>query len=176
MGINLGKIIKKAAKVAAPVSALGLDLARGKGVKQSAKNFASNQGTQAKVAATLLPVALSGGVGAGGLAAGGAGPAAGTTGGAAGGGGGFDLLGTVQKLGGFARDNSDALLAAGSLISGLDQQRKGDRMDRKSIAEAERLRALYEPLMMSGREGLMNPRKIDLSGVYAGSSNPFARR
>ena len=184
MGINLGKALKKVGKTVSkaasfvPGSPIGLvgsasnAALSGKNVGQS---VVSDLSRNAKGAATLLPIALSGGMGAApALSAGGA--AAGGGAAAAGGGGGFDLMGTLSKIGGFARDNSDLLLAGGAAIAGLDQQRKGDRYDAKALAEAERLAAELAPLRTMGIDQLRNPGRINLSGRLPQSSNPFARR
>jgi hypothetical protein len=179
MGISLkgiGKALGKVGNAINPAAAAGRALVTGKGVKGAASTFIDSSKTGAKGAAALLPIALSGGAGAGALGslAGGAGAAAPAAAGAAGGAGG--LFGTLTKIGRGVLDNSDLLLGAGSLISGLDQQRKGDRYDAKALAEAEALDRLYAPLRTQAVGDLMAPPSINLRSRLPQSSNPFARR
>lgn len=123
-------------------------------------------------------------VAGGSMLAGGAGGAPGalkSVGGAAGapsaapaaGGGGF--MGGLRSVGGFAKDNPELILGGISAIQGAHQQAQADALNKKAMQYAEQPWNETAGLRKQSLEQMMNPEAPDLSSIYGGSSNPFAR-
>lgn len=85
------------------------------------------------------------------------------------------MMGKLQSVGGFLGKNSDLLLSGAGMIQGARQQGQADKMDKRALDLAERQYAETEGLRSAGRERMLNTQRPDMSGIYAGSSNPFAR-
>ena len=130
------------------------------------------QGVGRTGAATLGGLGLGGAFSGGGAAAAAA-PGAGGGGAAAGGGGG--LMGGLKSVGGWAMDNPELIMGAAQAYQGSKDQRKADDLQRRALELAEQPWNETEGLRRQSLKSLMNPTRTDLSGIYGGQSNPFAR-
>lgn len=109
--------------------------------------------------------------GAGGALAKGA-MGAGAVGGAAKSGG---LGGALRSVGGFLKNNPELVMSGMGAIQGARQQGKADKLNQQALDLANRHYAETAPLRAGAMDRLTNTQRPDLSGIYAGSSNPFAR-
>lgn len=69
----------------------------------------------------------------------------------------------------------DLALAGIGMIQGSRQQGKADKLNQQALNMAKQRYAEGAPLRAAGLSRLTNTQRPDLSGIYAGSSNPFAR-
>ncbi len=75
----------------------------------------------------------------------------------------------------WASKNPELLLGGISAIQGSRQQAKADELQKRALGLAEQPWNETAGLRAQALQGLMNPQEPDLSGLFAGSSNPFAR-
>lgn len=69
----------------------------------------------------------------------------------------------------------DLILSGLGMIQGARQQGKADRLNKQALNLSNQRYAETAPLRSVGMERMLNTQRPDLSGIYAGSSNPFAR-
>lgn len=143
----------------------------------SRTNNRVNMQTGLKGAAAVAGGALLGGGGAGlrPLSAGAPGGAGGATGVAQSAAGGGGLMGGLRTLGGSALDNMDLILSGAGMIQGAAQQGKADKYNQQALELAKQPWNETAGLRSMSLQRLMNPQKVDLSHLYANSSNPFSR-
>lgn len=90
-----------------------------------------------------------------------------------GGGGGFG--GFLGSAGNFLKDNPELILGGISAIQGAREQQRANETNKRALALAEQPWKETEGLRKLAIQRLMNPETPDLSNIYSGSSNPFAR-
>ena len=77
-------------------------------------------------------------------------------------------LNTVMDIG-------DLVLGGASLLSGNKKQKKADSLASQQLAMANQNWQAREPLRKMALSGLQNTQRPDLSSLFAGTQNPFAR-
>ena len=82
---------------------------------------------------------------------------------------------TLRSVGGWALDNPDVLLSGAGMIQGAMQQGKADKLNRQALDLAKQPWQETQGLRSVMLDRAMNPRRPDLSSIYAGSPNPFSR-
>jgi hypothetical protein len=88
---------------------------------------------------------------------------------------GSSLMGGLKSVGGFAKDNPDLILGAAQAYQGAREQGKADDLSKRALELAEQPWNETAGLRRQSLRSLMNPTRTDLSGIYGGQSNPFAR-
>lgn len=163
---SAGKVLNKAGNVANPAFGFARDVAGGKDLKSAGAAYLGNNADAAKFYGAGASLGVGGGGGLGAL--GGGGSAASS----AGGGG---LGGILKSAGGFVMNNPELLLGGLSAIQGSREQAKANEMQKRALQLAEQPWNETAGLRKQSLDQLMNPAEHDLSSLYAGSSNPFAR-
>lgn len=163
-----GGISKVASFVPGPVGTIGSLANAAIEKKPILKSLVGDMGRNSQIAATILPIALSGGAAAGALGAGGA--AGGAAGAAAGG------ASTASKILGGLKAIAPIGLSGLSAYEGYQNDKKAQKLSDKQLALAEASYNERQPLRTLGRDLMLNQTPPDLSYIYANSSNPFAKR
>lgn len=101
--------------------------------------------------------------------------AQGATGGALKSAGASGFRGALGNAGNFIKDNPELILGAASAFQGSREQARANEMQKRALQLAEQPWNETAALRQQSLEGMMNPQAPDLSSLYAGSSNPFAR-
>lgn len=173
MGLNIGKALKRVGKAVGkvasfapgPIGMMGSAVSAAASGKPIGKSILGDMTRNSKVAATLLPVAMTGGAAAGALGAGG-----GALGGAAAGGGKLAMLG---KLGGFAMDNADLLLGGLAGYQGYQADKKADKLRQQQMDLAMQRWNETAPLRKLGQSQMLDQTREDLYPTYRNAANPF---
>lgn len=87
---------------------------------------------------------------------------------------GSKVLGGLKKVGTFAKDNPDLLLAAGSAYEGINANNDANKFRDRALAMAEAdaaSRGQFRDMAMSRLGGAQRP---DLGSIFGGSGNPYA--
>lgn len=92
---------------------------------------------------------------------------------------GFNVGGLLKSVGKKIVSNvipgGDLILSGIGMVQGARQQGKADKLNKEALNIARQRDAELAPLRQAGLSRLTNTQRPDLSSIYAGSSNPFAR-